>query len=148
MGIWFWIWLVFAAVLIVGEIFTAGFFLLWFGVGSAVAAILVLLHAPLWLQWLAFVVVSGVLLAVTRRFARRVTRGTPSKVGPDRLLDAQGLVIEAIDPVSGSGMVRVERDEWRASTEGSVSIAKGRHIRVLRVDGTHLIVRPEGEGEK
>ena len=35
-----WIlWLVFAALLIAGEVLTTGFFLLWFGVGAAVAAV-------------------------------------------------------------------------------------------------------------
>ena len=34
-----WVWIIFAALFIVGEIFTAAFFLLWFGVGAAVAGI-------------------------------------------------------------------------------------------------------------
>jgi membrane protein implicated in regulation of membrane protease activity len=37
---WFWVWTVLAAALIVGEIFTAGFFLLPFGLGAVVAAAL------------------------------------------------------------------------------------------------------------
>ena len=36
---WIWFWVILAAVLVVGEIFTAGFFLLPFGVGAMVAAL-------------------------------------------------------------------------------------------------------------
>ena len=147
MGVWFWIWLVLAAVLIVGEIFTAGFFLLWFGVGSGVAAILALLHAPLWLQWVAFVGVSAILVAVTRPFARRMTTQAPDGIGPDRLIGARGYVRERIDTTAGTGRVTVDRDEWRASPEGGGTIEEGTYVQVLRVDGTHLIVRPESQSD-
>ena len=40
--IW-WIWMAIAALFIVGEIFTQGFFLLWFGIGAAVAGFLAIL---------------------------------------------------------------------------------------------------------
>lgn len=147
MGLWFWIWLVLAAVLIVGEIFTMGFFLLWFGVGSALAAILALIGAPLWLQWVVFVASSGILLAVTRRFAQRVTRDTPSGIGPDRLIGKRARVTAPIDPQAGTGMVRVERDDWRATPEDDQSIPQGEYVRVVRIDGTHLIVRPDAAPE-
>jgi membrane protein implicated in regulation of membrane protease activity len=57
----FWIWVVLAAVFMVAGILTAGFFLLPLGVGAGVAAILNAAYMPSWLQWLAFIVVSGVL---------------------------------------------------------------------------------------
>ena len=62
------IWMIFAAVFIVGEMFTAGFFLLWFGIGAGVAGILALLKLGAAWQWGAFIVVSGVLFAVSRKF--------------------------------------------------------------------------------
>ncbi len=34
-----WVWMVLAAVFLIAEIFTAGFFLLWFSIGSAVAGV-------------------------------------------------------------------------------------------------------------
>ena len=40
--IW-WIWFGLAVIFIIGEIFTAGFFILWFGIGAAVAGLLAIL---------------------------------------------------------------------------------------------------------
>ncbi len=39
----YWIlWMVFAAICIVAEIFTMGFFILWFGIGAAIAGVIAL----------------------------------------------------------------------------------------------------------
>ena len=97
MDMWFWIWLVLAAVLIVGEMLTAGFFLLPFGIGAALAALLNWLGVALAWQWAAFLVASAVLLLSLRKFADRVTHEPPEKVGVDRLVGKQAVVIEAID---------------------------------------------------
>ena len=40
---YWWIWMILAALFVVGEIFTAGFFLLWFGIGAAVSGVIALL---------------------------------------------------------------------------------------------------------
>ena len=50
-----------AALFIIGEIFTQGFFLLWFGIGAAVAGICAILGLGVGWQLGSFVVVSGLL---------------------------------------------------------------------------------------
>ena len=87
MSIWFWFWVILAAVLIVLEIFTAGFFMLPFGVGAGIAAAVAFFwpEAFAW-QWVTFIVSSAVLLVVLRRFAQSITHGPPEKVGVDRVL--------------------------------------------------------------
>ena len=52
--IW-WIWMAIAALFIIGEIFTQGFFLLWFGIGAAVAGVLAILGLGVGWQLGAFV---------------------------------------------------------------------------------------------
>jgi len=56
---WFWVWFVLAAVLSVAELFTAGFFLLPFGIGAGVAALLNLFGVSLAWQWVAFLGTSS-----------------------------------------------------------------------------------------
>lgn len=148
MEAWFWIWLGLAAILIVGEIFTAGFFMLPFGLGAAVAAGLAFVDAPLIWQWVVFLAVSAILLLSLRRFADRVTHEPPEKVGVDRLIGKQGVVIETVEPGDGSGRVRIEREEWRADASGHGVIPEGARVTVERVSGTHLVVSPADEPQE
>ena len=138
--IW-WLWFGFAALFIISEVLTQGFFLLWFGIGAAVSGVLAVLGVgPAWL-WAVFVVVSGVLLTASRRFADRFTRKQPPGVGADRLIGKKGVVLEAIDNLKNVGKVRVDKEEWRAESDDDTNIPAGTRVEVVRLDGTHAIVR-------
>jgi len=138
--IW-WIWMALAAAFVVGEMFTAGFFLLWFGAGAAAAGVLALLNVSFPWQLAAFVLVSGILLAVSRRFAERFSRQQPPGIGADRFIGLRGLVLEEIDSVKNSGRVRLQKEEWRADSETEETIPVGARVEVVRMDGTHLVVK-------
>lgn len=143
--IW-WLWFGFAAVFIVGEIFTEGFFLLWFGIGAAISGVLALAGVGPAVQWGVFVVVSGVLLAVSRRFAERFTHKQPPGIGADRLIGRRGVVLEQIDNMENVGKVRIDREEWRAESDNGSILETGARIEVVRLDGTHAVVRVLKEG--
>jgi membrane protein implicated in regulation of membrane protease activity len=144
--IW-WVWMGIAALFIVGEIFTQGFFLLWFGIGAAVAGILAILGLGVGWQLGAFVVVSGVLFAVSRRLAEKISKKQPPGIGADRFVGLEGIVLEEIDNVKNTGRVRVQKDEWRADSETGEIIPEGAQIVVTRLDGTHMVVNIKGEEE-
>lgn len=135
------IWLVFAAILVVAEMFTAGFFLMWFGIAAAAAALVALAGLPYFVQWGVFVGLSIVLFIFSRPLSEKLTRKQPAGIGADRLIGSQGIVTEAINTQEGKGMVRVRGDEWRAESESGVSIGKDERVVVTRIDGTRLIVR-------
>lgn len=140
MDIWL-VWAILAAIFVVGEIFTAGFFLLWLGVGAAAAALLAYLGLVPAYQWGAFTVVSGVLVILSRKFAQKVTKESPEKVGADRVIGRTGVVLERIDPETDSGRVRVDKEEWRAESIGGDAIEEGEKVEVVGISGAHLIVR-------
>ena len=138
--IW-WVWIAIAAFFVVAEIFHMGFFLLWFGVGAAVAGILALLGFGMGWQLASFIIVSGVLFAVSRRFAERFTKKQPPGVGADRFIDKKGVVIEEINNLKNTGRVRIGKDEWRADSDTGEVISPGQTVEVIKVEGTHLIVK-------
>lgn len=142
MSMAWWIWFVVAAVFAVGEIFTAGFFLLWFGIGAAVAGVLGVLGLGTVWQWAAFVAVSLLLVVFSRRFAERFSAPQPDGVGANRFLGRHGVVLEAIDNLRNTGRVRLEREEWRAESETGEPIPPNTVVSVSRVEGTRVIVRP------
>ena len=145
-NIW-WIWMVIAAVFVIGEIFTAGFFLLWFGIGAAAAGILAILGLGAGWQWGTFVVISGVLFAISRRFSERFTKKQPPGIGADRFIGKEGVVLEEIDNIKSTGRVQLKKEEWRADSDTDEVIPVGKRVKVTRLDGTHLIVKTSKEGE-
>ena len=137
---WFWIWLVAAALLYVGEMLTTTFFLLPFGIGATVALISVLFGAPLWLQWLLFIVVSALSLVFVRPLFKRLTsKAEKVHAGVDRLIGMTGVIIEGNAP-SGENRARISREVWNVATETGELLAVNTQVRVLRVEGVHLIV--------
>ena len=136
-----WIWMIIAALFVVGEIFTAGFFLLWFGVAAAVAGVLALFGLGAGWQWGAFLVVSAVLYLASRRFAEKLTKKQPPGIGADRFIGKRGLVLEEVNNVENTGRVRLDKEEWRADSGSDEAIPAGRRVEVIRLDGTHLVVK-------
>lgn len=136
--LWAWLWTIFAIVLAIGEMFTAGFFLLPFAIGGASAAVLGWIGAPVIAQWLVFFGVSIISLVYLRRFIGRQDEGEQPRVGANRWVGSEGVVLQGIDPHSGAGMVRILNEEWRATALGT--IPAGKRIVVTDVDGARLIV--------
>lgn len=145
--LWQWIWVGAAVVLAIGELLTAGFFLLPFAVGAAAAAILAFLGLGLVWQLLVFTVVSLVFLAVLQRYAREEPDYQPGLAGADRYTGRTALVIEDIDWEAGSGQVRMDTEDWRATTEDRTNIPSGTRVKVIRVTGTRLVVEEIDETE-
>ncbi|MGH3649807.1 MAG: NfeD family protein [Acidimicrobiia bacterium] len=135
---WRWLWTVFAIALGVGEMFTAGFFLLPFAIGGGAAAILAWISAPVVAQWLVFFGVSTISLVYLRKFIGRQDEGEQPRVGANRWIGSEGIVLQGIDPHTGAGMVRILNEEWRATALGT--IPAGAKIVVTQVDGARLIV--------
>jgi membrane protein implicated in regulation of membrane protease activity len=141
--IWRWLWTGLAVVLAVGEIFTAGFFLLPFAVGGVVAAILAWLNVAIGWQWIAFFVVSVGTLLYLQRFIRKQDLADTKSVGANRYLNMQAIVLEQVDPALATGRVRVESEEWRATSDGE-TIEPGTRVTITEVRGTRLVVRETG----
>jgi membrane protein implicated in regulation of membrane protease activity len=146
-NVW-WIWMILAAICVIGEIFTVGFFLFWFGIGALVAGVLARLGVGAGWQWAAFIVVSGVLFAVSRKFAERFTKKQPPGIGADRFIGKQGIVLEEIDNAKNTGRVRIDKEEWRADSDTAEAIPAGNRVEVIRLDGTHMVVKPLEEEKK
>lgn len=140
MADYWWLWMALAAVFIIGEIFTGGFFIFWFGIGALLAGVAAILGLGAPWQWGIFVVVSGVLVVVSRRFAQAVTEEQPSGVGADRTIGKQGVVLVEIDNIKDSGRVRIGKEEWRARSETGENLAENEKVEVVGIVGTHVVV--------
>jgi len=136
-----WIWIAMAAILLIAEIFTAGFFLIWFSIGAAGAGILAMLGVGRPAQLIVFILLSGILFVFGRRFADRVTAKQPPGIGADRFIGKNGYVIEEIDNITGKGRIKAGPDEWIAMSENGEKIGINTIVEIIRVDGTKAIVK-------
>ncbi len=132
-------WILLAAICFVGEMITTSFFLLWFGVGAAVAAVLTYFGFAPKIQLIAFVVVSGVLVVASRQIAKRITKEPPKKAVSDRLIGKKGIVIGEISP-EASGVVRMQDDTWLAISDQKIE--EGEYVVVEGIEGVKLVVKP------
>lgn len=136
-------WFVLAAVLAAAEIAIPGFFLLPFGIGAVGAAVAALAGADLLIQLVVFLLVSIVAFAALRPVAARLNRGSqPAGVGANRLIDQQGSVLEQLGP-DDPGLVRIDRETWRAESADGSTMTPGTSVRVVEVRGTRVFVIPQ-----
>ena len=138
---WRWIWLAVAAIFGIGEIFTAGFFLLPFSAGAIVAFVLAWFEIEPTLVLVVFLVVSILTLVLIQRLVRRGDQ-QQHPVGANRFVGRRVLVLERVDRVAGTGRVRLDTENWRATTDGA-PLEEGTDARVVEMRGTRLVVVPE-----
>jgi membrane protein implicated in regulation of membrane protease activity len=133
------IWAIVGIVLIIAEVLSTSFVLVFFGVGALVVALLVQigvlsgLNGPL----LVFCATSLVLLVLMRRFLRNRFAGRKD-MKPDYIDQVVGVVKE-IRP-GEEGAVSYRGSEWIAFGDGIDPIPAGEKVRVRGIDGIRLKV--------
>lgn len=137
--VWRWVWTGLALLMGLGEIVTAGFFLLPFAIGAGLAAVAAWVGAADIVQWLLFFVGTGISMLYIRRYMRTQDEDGGLVVGPGRYVGMEALVLETIDTGANTGRIRVEAEEWRATTEGA-PIDEGERVKVVALRGTRLVV--------
>lgn len=142
------IWLIAMVLLLIVEAIVPGLISIWFALGALAALLASLLHAPLWLQLVWFLVVSVAALCVTRPLAKKYVNARTQPTNADMLLGKECVVRERIQNLQGTGAVSVAGKVWTARTENDDDmIEEGAHARIVRIDGVKLIVKPLSENK-
>ena len=136
------IWLAALILFAVGEAMTVGLTCIWFAVGALGALAVAGLGGQLWLQILAFLVLSGISLALVRPLARRYLTPRYSATNADRVIGADALVTEQIDNLQGQGQVSISGQVWTARSQDDTVIPVGTEVKVLRIEGVKVFVSP------
>jgi membrane protein implicated in regulation of membrane protease activity len=144
-----WIlWIVLSAVLIIAEIFTLGFVLLWFGIGALAAALVGWVGFGVGFQFLVFTVISIVLTAMSRTiFVKYFPQDEDAvKTGIDSLPGQIGTVTLASKGALQEGAVKVYGSVWTAfPIDDETPLVEGEKVEVVRVQGSSIYVRSTKE---
>lgn len=151
MSDWFWVlWVILGAILIVAEIFTSGFVLLWFGIGALLAAFAGFIGIDsLVIQFLIFAGVSIALTAASRTiFINYFSREKPEhslRSGVDALPGKVGTVVSSSKGALNEGAVKVFGSTWTAyPAAGEQPLEAGERVCVESVEGASIYVRRVG----
>ena len=100
-----------------------------------------LLGADLAMQIILFIVVSVVLLALTRPLAVNYLNTDRVKTNAESLIGKLGVVKEKVDNLNAQGIVSVEGQEWTARAIDDEMIPLYAVVEVVEIRGVKLMVR-------
>ena len=133
------VWGIVLAVAVVFEIATVALVSIWFAFGSLLALIAACLKASLSVQIIIFVLGSLLTLVLTRPLASKMLHGQITKTNVDRLIGKKGDVTKSLTAYE-MGEVKLLNGTWRALSKTKDEITEGSQVKVLAIEGNHLIV--------
>ncbi len=140
-----WIWAVGGLALLVVELLTpGGFFMVFFGAGAFLVALLTGLDviSAHWVQWLVFAVASVLALLFLRKPLMGKFKGLAPGKDVDNLADEVAVAMENLAP-NATGKVEMRGSAWNARNVGTTPVNQGQRLKVEKVDGLMLSVRAE-----
>ncbi len=143
-----WGWILLGALLLGSELFVdSGFYLLFLGLAGLLigAAGLAGIEGEIWEEWLAFAIVSVVLVASLR--SRIYGRLTEARGTAPALIGEVGTAGEDI-ACGETGRTELRGSQWTARNVGDGAIARGARMRVEEIEGLLLLVRAESESAR
>ncbi len=134
-------WLVAALIFIVIEIATIGLASIWFAAGALGALLVAVLHGNVIIQTLVFLLISVVLLCMTRPWARKYINSRTQKTNVDSLIGEKTILTETVNNLDATGKAVVLGKEWtvRAKNQNDI-IESGALVKVVEISGVKLLV--------
>ena len=136
-------WLIAAGIFFIGEIITTGFLIFWLGIGSLLAMIVSFLTDNIIIQTAVFVVSSCLLIFLTKPFVDKFITKNEKKVKTNAysIIGKVGIVTEEINPMLGTGLVKVGTETWSAISEDKSVIKKDAQIEIKEIIGVKVVVQ-------
>tara|TARA_B100000959_G_C14917717_1_gene598105 strand:+ start:889 stop:1332 length:444 start_codon:yes stop_codon:yes gene_type:complete len=136
------IWIIVGAIFIIAEIFSASFFAGPIGFGCIVAAILAEQGASASVQFASFSITTVVMLLAIRPIIMKMMHGKSDNQvsGIETYVGKQGRVTEKIDPLAGTGRIKIGSESWRAISDKNIVIEEESLATVVRIEGSKAVV--------
>lgn len=139
-----WIfWLVVAGIFFIGEMITTGFLIFWLGLGAVIALIVSLFTSSLFIQTVAFVISSIILIMATKPLTDKFTKKDIVPTNVYTLKGKKGIVIQEINPTNGTGQIKVGGEIWSALCDENSVIKKDEEVEIVRIQGVKAYVAPK-----
>lgn len=134
------VWLIVFIVCTVVEASTMALTSIWFAGGAVVACVLSVIGLNAYIQMAAFVVVSFLLLYLTRPLALKYVNQRTVRTNVDALVGKKAVVIADIDNDESTGTAIVSGQEWTARSADGSKIPKDTLVVIQSISGVKLMV--------
>ena len=134
----FWIWMAAAVIFLIIELLAPSFFFICFTAGALASGLYANFYPESYYWQIGiFIVITVILLPLSRKVAKKITKPSPTESNVDAMIGKVGLVTAAIDP-DLAGKIRYEGEIWQAlATEPIELNAK---VKIISVSGTKVHV--------
>ncbi len=137
------LWLIFSGIFLIIEIGTVGFLVFWFAIGALIAMVASFFIESVVAQTAIFVVSSTILLFATRPFVNKFAKTeNTTKTNAFSIEGKKGKVIQTIDPIEGTGQIKISGEVWSAKSLDNTTISQDTEVIIERIDGVKAIVKP------
>lgn len=135
------LWLALIVIFIIVEISTVGLTAIWFAGGALVALFVQLFGLNIYWQIIIFIIVSAILLTVTRPWALKYFKPRLVKTNYESVVGENVCLTETVDNMKGTGTAVYKGQEWtvRAYEAGRIFEA-GTIVAVKEIRGVTLYV--------
>lgn len=135
-------WIIIGILLMIAEIFTPGFLLASFGIGAYGASIAAYWGYEFKFQLLAFsIVTSAIFFAIRPLYFKFLHRFDDKReTGVKAFIGKAYKVTESINNTENTGRVTIGSESWRARSETDELVEAGELIKVIRIEGSTLMI--------
>lgn len=133
------LWSVFIIVTVIIELETVDMVTVWFTIGAIAALISAAFGATALLQIGIFLVISILLLLLTRKLTKNMSQKNFVRTNADRVIGTIGVVTRIVS-VDEIGEVLAGTVSWRAITLSNHTFQVGEKVAIDAISGTKLIV--------
>ena len=134
-------WLIVAGIFFIGEIFTLGFLIFWFGIGALFAMITSLFTTNIIIQTTVFLISSSILIFATKPLVKKFADVKKTNTNAFSIIGKKAIVIKEINSINSLGQIKLNGEVWSAETENNEIIKEGSEVEILKINGVKAIVR-------
>lgn len=122
------------------ELMTVSLISIWFSIGAIAAFIVEYLGYSIGVQWIVFIVVSFILVLVTKPFTKKVLQKKVEKTNIDAWVGMEVEVLKEIAP-HRDGEVKKDGIVYDARVVGEETIPAGEWVMIDHLEGNTIYVR-------
>lgn len=134
-----WFWLALVVLFTVIELFTMGLTTIWFAIGAVIMIFLCKINISLGIQILIFLIISALLLFLTRPLAIKKLHIWKEKTNVNSLEGKKAIVMKTITEFE-KGEIKLDGNIWSAKSINGSTIEANSECLIVKIEGVTAFV--------